>query len=741
MEQPPKRLQDMFALALRTHQAGRLNEAEQLYRNILALDPRHADTLHLLGVAALQRGQFDAAVDWIGKAIGQNDNVPSFHNNLGNALKEQGKLDAAAASYRRTLALKPDHVDAHYHLGLVLQAANSLDEAAASFRQALKLKPNHHQALFCLGNVLMAEGLPDEAMAAYRQVLAANPNFAEAHNNIGSLFRLQGKLEDAAASYRRALAIKPAFAEAHGNLALVLIGTEQWDDAAAACREALRAKPDYAEAHKTLGMIQMEQGHAKDATESFQRALAIQPDFAEAKLGETIAAIPVFAEDVRQSTDAAEDFAEALTALETWSRANPGKLGKAIGTMQPFYLAYRPSDTGALLSRYGDLASAAAAEYWRPEMPSAVRRDKIRIGIVSGQVRRHHPVWEVILRGMVAHLDRQRFEIFFYHTQTATGDEAAWAAAQVSRFVAGPKSVPAWIDDIKHDSPDVIFYPEVGMDPTACTLAALRLAPVQAAGWGHPVTTGLPTIDLFLSGDLLEGPDAERHYRERLVRLPGTGVCMEAPAGSAKPWTAPSAPSGTVRFALCHQPIKFDPADDGLIARIAKAVGPSEFWLLAPRKKLHWATAKLRDRLAAAFRAEGLDPDAHLRVMPWLAPDEFAGFLDAMDVYLDCPAFSGYTTAWQAVHRGLPIVTLEGAFLRQRLAAGLLRQIGITEGIAASQDQCVDLAVRFALEARETAVWQAKRDAIRSTAAKANGNRAAVKALEDALTEALARIG
>jgi predicted O-linked N-acetylglucosamine transferase (SPINDLY family) len=738
MEQPPTRFQQMFAAALRYHQAGRLNEAEQLYREILAFNPGHADALHLLGVAALQRGQCEVAVERIETAIGLNGKVPSFHNNLGNALKELGRLDEAAASYRKALQLKPDHVDACYNLGIVLEAQDKREEAAACYRQALTLKANHHQALFCLGNVLLAEGMPDEAMASFRQALAVRPDFAEAHNNIASLLRTQGKLEDAAASYRRALAIKPDFAEAHANLGLVLLENERLDEAAEACRRAVAVKPDYAEAHKTLGMILMEQGRQSEAIASFQRALAIQPDFAEARLGAAVATVPAFAEDAAQSASAVEDFAQALDGLEDWNRSNPGKLGKAIGSSQPFYLAYRPSDIGAPLARYGDLASAAATAYWRPEAVPAPRRDKIRIAIVNGQVRRHHPVWEVILRGIVAHLDRQRFEICFYHTGPATGEEAAWTAAQVSRFVAGPKSVRAWLNEIKQDGPDVLFYPEIGMDPTACTLAALRLAPLQVASWGHPVTTGLPAMDLYFSGALVEGPNADRHYREKLVRLPGTGVCTDGPAVSAKPWNAPPAANGTVRFALCQQPIKFDPADDALLARIAKAVGPCEFWLLAP-KKLHWATEKLKDRLAAAFRAEGLDPEAHLRVMPWLAPDEFAGFLDAMDVYLDCPAFSGYTTAWQALHRGLPIVTLEGEFLRQRLAAGLLRQIEIADGIAASRDQYVDLAIRLAQEARESASWQARRDALRTAAIKADGNRAAVQALESALIDALAR--
>jgi protein O-GlcNAc transferase len=270
------------------------------------------------------------------------------------------------------------------------------------------------------------------------------------------------------------------------------------------------------------------------------------------------------------------------------------------------------------------------------------------------------------------------------------------------------------------------------MDPATCALAALRLAPVQIAGWGHPVTTGLPTIDWFVSGELLEGATAERHYCEKLIRLPGTGVCTELKPLQAQPWQSPARASEVVRFTLCHQPIKFDPADDGLLVRIAQAVGPAEFWLSSPRN-LSWTADRLRERLAAAFRSAGLDPAAYLRVAPWLAHDAFAGFLDEMDIYLDCPGFSGYTTAWLAAHRGLPIVTWEGPFLRQRLAAGLLRQIGITEGIVVSGDEYVDIAVRWAQECRQATRSSERRQTIRAAASKADGNLAAVAAFERAV--------
>jgi protein O-GlcNAc transferase len=732
-------IQAAFTAALGHHQAGRLSEAERLYLQILKMDPRHADALHFLGVLAHQIGRNDLAVDLIGRAIAQNGLVPAFHNNLGNALKAQGKLQEAAASYAGALVHKSNHVGALFNLGVVLQMQGKLEEAAASYRRALSYKPDYPEALGNLGNTLQAQGKLEEAVACYGRALICRPDYAEVHSNLGNVLMAQGEYAAAAASHARALNHKPDYAEAHNNLGLVLLEQGNVDAAVASYRRALTHKPAYGEAHNNLGNALREQGRSAEAAASYQRALALDPDNAEARLGLATARIPVFTDTLVESAAAVESFASSLMELTDWSSANPGKLGKSVGGSQPFYLAYRPTDVTDLLSRYGDLICAEAAAHWRPGVVEAgtarLPRERIRIAIVSGQVRQH-PVWDVTLRGIVAHLDRRRFDVVLYHTGSMTDEETTWAKGRVDRFVQGPRSTRAWLDEVARDRPEVMFYPEVGMDPATCALAALRLAPLQVAGWGHPVTTGLPSIDLFMSGELLEATGAERHYREKLIRLPGTGVCTEMTPVQSQPWGGPPRQGNCVRFALCQQPIKFDPADDVLLTRIAKTVGSSEFWLAAP-KKLQWATARLRTRLAAAFRAEGLDPDAHLRVMPWLSRGQFAGFLDEMDVFLDCPAFSGYTTAWQALPGGIPIVTLEGKFLRQRLAAGLLRQIGMTDGIALSADQYVQIAARLALESRDGGQRAFRRETIRRAATQADGNRAAVSAFEQALTDAL----
>ena len=482
-------VRELFATALQHHRAGRLNEAELLYRQILESDSNHPDSLHMLGVLAHQTGQPQRAIEFIRRAIARNGAVPAFHNNLGNALGAASRWPEAEASYRRALAWKQDYAEAHYNLGGALRAQGKFEAAVDSYRHALTLRPNHVDTYLNMSNALQSLGMLEGAVEACRQAVSLNPNLPAAHNNLANLLAAQDRFEDALAAYARAVTLRPGFAEAHHNRGLTLLKLGRPEEAVAACRQALSLKTDYVAAYVILGNALRDVGRREEAEASYQRAVALNPDCGEARLGWAIAAIPLVADSVAEAASSAEQFRDRLNTLAQWSRANPGKLGEAVGTVQPFYLAYRPGDTTSTLCLYGDLASAAAAACWKPTagaVPSArPRRERIRLAVVSGQLRRH-PVWEIILRGLIAHLDRERFEIILYHTGAASNEETTWASAQVARFVQGPKPIRQWVAEIGEAQPDAIFYPEVGMDPNTCTLAALRLAPLQIAGWGHP---------------------------------------------------------------------------------------------------------------------------------------------------------------------------------------------------------------------------------------------------------------
>jgi Flp pilus assembly protein TadD len=188
-------LQQQFESGRSHHQAGRLAEAQRIYRQVLARQPDHADALHLLGVLALQAGQSQMAVELIRRAIAISSTDAFYHSNLGNALTDLGQFDQAIVSYRQAVRLKGESAEVHYNLGIALQRNGQLDEAIAAYRQAVRLKPDLAQAHSNLGVALKANGQLDEAIAAYRQVIRLKPDDARTHNNLALALLTRGDFQ------------------------------------------------------------------------------------------------------------------------------------------------------------------------------------------------------------------------------------------------------------------------------------------------------------------------------------------------------------------------------------------------------------------------------------------------------------------------------------------------------------------------------------------------------------------
>jgi tetratricopeptide (TPR) repeat protein len=273
--------QNKFQQALRFHQAGRLPEAEALYRQILSVEPDHPDALHYFGMLAYQVGKGEIAIELISRALKCRPDYVIAHNNLGIVLSHQGKLDEAAASYRRALSLKPDYAEVHFNLGNTLNDQGKPEEAVASYRQALSLKPGYAEAHNNLGVIFNDQGKLDEAVASFRQAFSLKPDYAEAYYNLGNTLKDLGKLDQAIASFRQALSLKPDYTEAHYNLGNVLKDLGRLDEAIGSFRQALSLKPGYVDAQNNLGTILKIQGKLDEAIASFQQALSLNPDSAE----------------------------------------------------------------------------------------------------------------------------------------------------------------------------------------------------------------------------------------------------------------------------------------------------------------------------------------------------------------------------------------------------------------------------------------------------------------------------
>jgi tetratricopeptide (TPR) repeat protein len=351
-------IRDKLALAMAHHQAGRMTAAERLYREILAFDSGHADSLNLLGVMADQLGHHEAAAALIDQAIACRGSDARYHFNLGRALKSQGRREAASSSFARALVLQPDYAEAHDHLGKLCREAGRLDEAiahftqalafrpdlaevnsdlggilegrgqyeeaAACYRRALRGRPDFVSALYGLASVLRATSVYEEAEAHYRRVLALQPDHFEAGNGLGLVLARQGRADEAASRYRRVLEARPDYAEAHYNLALVLEVQGEWAAAIAEYRLALRSAPDYCEAHNKLGLALQAEGHFAQAAACYERALAGRPEdagihnnlgMALQSLGRPVAALACYRRALALGPDDARVHANLATCL------------------------------------------------------------------------------------------------------------------------------------------------------------------------------------------------------------------------------------------------------------------------------------------------------------------------------------------------------------------------------------------------------------------------------------------
>jgi tetratricopeptide (TPR) repeat protein len=358
---------EALAVAIQHHQAGRLQAAEQIYREILALWPDHADAIHLLGVIAHQVGKHEVAVEYIRRAIELQGDAPAFHNNLGETCRALGRTSEAVACYRRALQLNPDYAEAYNNLGIALKDQELVDEAVACYRRAMELKPDYAEAYNNLGIALNDQGKFDEAVGNYHRALELRPGYAEAHNNLGNAWKGRGNLDRAIACCRRALELKPDYAEARNNLGNVLKGQGKLDEAVACYRLTLGVKPDFAEAYYNLSNALQEQGKLDEAVACWRRALELKPDYPEAlnNLGTVLKDQGKLDEGIacwRRALELKPDFAEALNNLGA-ALEQQGKLDETVVCcrralkLKPDY-ADAHGNLGSALEELGDLAGA-----------------------------------------------------------------------------------------------------------------------------------------------------------------------------------------------------------------------------------------------------------------------------------------------------------------------------------------------------------------------------------------------
>jgi len=537
------------------------------------------------------------------------------------------------------------------------------------------------------------QGDRPSAIAALREALKAAPDNAQAHNNLGGLLRESGQAEEALASFREAVRCDPKLAPAWFNLGTMLRDRGALEEAISALTRSLELDPRQADAWYWIGNARMGAGDAARAVEAYRSALRLDARMLNARWALTMAQIDPIPASVEAASASRASFASELDALIAWCRRiKPGEGFRSVGSTQPYYLAYQPEANAPLLKRYGELC-VTLMRPWEKKVglpaPAPARGAKRRVGIVSAHFS-NHSVWNAFVRGWIEHCDSSRVELHLFHTAVGEDAETAYARRRVHRFESGLRDWSMWAKTIADARLDVLVYPEVGMDALTAKLAAIRLAPLQLASWGHPETTGLPSIDRFVSAAGMEPQGAADHYTEQIELLPGLGCCMRRygtppVATDLRRWGIDEA----TRVLLCPGvPFKYGPADDALWVEIARRAAPCR--LIFFRSQPAGLSSRLESRLRESFASAGVDFDAHVLFVPWQSHAAFFGLMQAANVVLDSPGFSGFNTTMQAVECGVPVVAFEGRFLRGRFASGILRELGLDEFVASGAKAYVE---------------------------------------------------
>ncbi|MEH2091296.1 tetratricopeptide repeat protein [Nostoc sp.] len=724
---------DALQLASQYYQTKRFTQAEEIYRQIIDLDPQQSEALYRLGLLAQQREQYQNAERFFQIALQLQPEVGTIHNSLGFALQQQGKLEEAIACYEKALKILPDSIEVqiniknilhiqgklspeeqiHYaelneQFALARQQAGDFKIAELYYRQAIALQPDLVSSHTNLGEVLQKQGRFNDAIDSYQQAIKIKPDYHYAYHNLGYLFQEKGKFAEAIEVYEKTLSIQPDFAITYNNLGNILRAQNKFDAAIESYQKAIKIRPDVDYIYSNLGTALRDDNQIEAAVQAFEQAVKVTPNYDLAKFGACMSQLPVIYSNVEEIAFRRNQYQQYLQGLakyyELTNQEERAKASEAVGAFQPFYLTYQGLNDRDLQRTYGEMIFQIMSSRYPQDcqplvLPNLDKNQKVRIGIVSGFLSSHSN-WKIPIKGWVENIDRSEFELFGYYTGDKTDYSTMSATKAFDKFIQGVRSTEQWCEVITKDKLHILIFPEFGMDPMTLKLGCLRLAPIQMTSWGHPETSGLPTIDYYLSSDLMEPENAQEHYTEKLVRLPNLSIhympLVIQPEEIKKPDIGLK--EDDIFFWCCQSLYKYLPNHDDVFPSIAKELGNSKFVFI--KSKSEEITERFRQRLNHAFAAFGLDYQEHCLFLSFLNNSKFAGTTALADVFLDSIGWSGCNSTLESIAHNIPVVTLPGELMRSRHSLAILQMMDIEETIASNKSEYVQIAIRLGKDAK-----------------------------------------
>ena len=628
--------------AIALHKKGELARAEQIYQNLLVVNPINSEVLHLLGVIAYQKGQFQHAIDLISIAIEISPDIPDFFVNKGNALQEMKLLEEAILCYEQAIVLNPNYAEAYINMGAALKDLNLLQDAVKSFDKAILLRSDLAEAHSNKGIAL--KGLNDfhSAIESYDKAIAINPSYAEAHYNRGISLQEIKQLEAAVESYDRAIAVNPAYAEAYANRGAAYKDLKKIEAAVESFDKAFEIKPDM---EYLIGMRQ----HA--------RMFVCDWDDFENQIVELRRRIQLGMQATTCLSAVALPFSakEQLEVSKVWVR-NHHPYNPCLGPI-PKYANSQIIRIGYFSADFQNHATA----HLMAELFELHNKDKFELIAFSFGPNLHDEM-------------RQRISLTFDQF-IDVASQSDLEVAQLSRKLGIHIAID--LKGLTQDSRLGIF--------------SYRAAPIQVSYLGYPGSLGAEYIDYLIADKTLIPEMSQTFYSEKIVYLPYSYQVNDRKKVIADiQFTRNELGLPKEGFVFCcfNSNYKITPEVFNSWVRILKAVEGSVLWLFEDNAS---ASFNLRKEV----QARGLDPNRLIFASRMQLPEHLARHKLA-DLFLDTNPCNAHTTASDALWAGLPVLTWMGESFASRVAGSLLYALELPELITTGQEQYEQLAFDLA---------------------------------------------
>lgn len=750
----PSSASQQFQEGLKLHQSGQFAEAEAKYRDALQANPLHFESNLFLGAFLIERGRAKEARSYLERSLEINPDFPQAQHYLALALHESGELNLAIEMYEDAIALAPANADAWLHAGNAYSQLSQFDQAERCYREAVEHKPQFAAAHHQWAELLRRRDDINQAIDRYRQAIKADRTYFPSLCNLATLLKSIGRHQEAIPYYATAIQAQPTLPDLRANIAICFAQSGRTSDSIQIAEDTATRFPNSALAFESLGRVQQSCGQTENAKASYRRAIELDPKTVESRvlLGNIL--LPEFELDEAQQLFAAahslapEDEPAALgiaqvaeqldeverarkiylslrqnsrdaliaklraasscpTLFETEEEIDAYRLELTntleecrqgnlfhraedwvqLGVLPPFNLQFHGRDDLPLKRLYGQTI-AETLDFSITDDHSKSSFDlRPRVGIIT---LRNDRAFIRSIGGLIKRLDSSKIDpVVIALPSSKASFEAAFGDS--IEYLWLPPSIAQMSQAIRNLGLDLLYYFEIGTSSLGYLLAHQRLAPVQCTSWGVQVTSGIPTIDYYISSKLIDGDESGSHYTEQLVRLDTLLSWQERPAiERIESIHAIDITEGRHLY-LCPQQLgKFVPQFDDVLARILRKDVNGIVFVTEGN------VPRLTHRLKGRWNWSIPDVADRIQFIPQQRGSDYWRWIKSADVLLDPITFGGVNTTYDALGLGKAVVTLPSPFQRGRYTAGCYQAMQLNDCVATSIDDYVDRAVKIA---------------------------------------------